>query len=427
MATKQSNGLVELIQNNGRMFTIFVSAFIIVSGIAIIENSNNWWILPSGIVALFIIAFLYMNARVFIKIAVVILLNLFLATAAFQVGSFADETSTGGLVWLSSVLFNFFTTLSLSYLLTSAKGKWGPIGFSSVIGFLVTYIFGVGGINLSLSAVLGTLVAIVSFVIVYLVGNKNKYTNSSMPTNILTDELSNNIVEVFETNGWNATSLKDQDDDSGSVLVWENKAYVLYPVYLDESFTTVETKRTSMLAYQDESVNPWLLNLVFTKIPVWKARNAHINLVLLDVNNNNGKLPRVIGVNVPDSQKKIPVGIIPAKSLLSTDGKILDSVDYEPVGKMSNRQKQKLKKASSKINLNDPSDVITMIDAEMSLYTRDLKPRQAVALSRIGKTEEDVNKDSTKVKKPVLKRKGKKTKKNDDVSGENLEKDDDEN
>jgi len=394
----------ETIKDNGRLFTIFSIAVIVVSGLSIVENRENWWVLIAGIAAVFLVIFLYMNARVFIKIAVVSLLNLFMSTTAFQIGSFADSTGTGGLVWMSSIFFSFFSVLAVSYMVTSSKSRWPIIGVSTVLGFIITYALGIGGLNISLSALFGSIVSILSFVFLYKTGNKNKYLVSEMPTNILTSELDKKIIETFENNGWSATSLKSENEDSGTVLVWDEKCYILYPVYMDESFTSIETKKNVMLGYKDNNVNPWLLNLVFTKLPIWKSRNANINLILLDLNNNNGNSPRVIGVKVPDSKKPIPVGIIPSKSLLeeSISNSTRDSSPTNPK-KISNRQKHIAQKNLHKIDLKDPDDIITMIDAEMSLYTQPIKQKQRIAISRIGKVEEDLDKDSTK----FVKRRGK--------------------
>lgn len=400
--------IFETIKENGRLFTIFSIAVIIISGFSIVENRDNWWFLIAGIAALFLIIFLYLNARIFIKVAVVLTLNIFIAAAAFQVGSFADQAGTGGLVWMSSTLFAFFTMLSVSYVISSGKGRWGAIGAGTFLGFIVSYIFAAGGLNVSLSAIIGVVVSIGVFLLAYKTGNKNKYKVSEMPTNLLTEELSKNIVKVFEENGWQATSLKSDKDDTGTVLTWDDRGYVLYPVYMDEEFTSIETKKKTMLGYKSVNINPWLLNLVQNKLPIWKSRNANLNLILLDMENANGTIPRVIGVNVADSKKPIPVGIIPAYSLSPTESNkpqtFVNNISEtnqkntnknNSATKLSNRQKHKQEKDMYKINLDDPDDVITMIESEMTIYTQSLKPKQKTALSRIGKIEEEISKDRT--------------------------------
>lgn len=358
-----TDSLIEVFQKNGRMLTISLVAIIIIGGISIIENRDSWWILIVGILAIAVIIFLFMNARVFIKIAVVSLLTLFMGTTAFQIGSFVDNLGTGGLVWMASTFFTFFALLAYSYATTSTKSRWSTLGVSIVFGFIATYIFSIGGINTTLSSGIGFVIAAIIFVLIYKTGKKNTFKESEMPQNELNDEISSSAVDLFTKSGWGATSLKDPNKDKGTILVWEDKGYILYPVLLEEAFTSTETKRQAMLSYQENNINPWLLNLVFTKIPVWKSRNANLNLVLLDLNNRNGKKARVVGVNIPDSSKKIPVGIIPAKSLLSG-------------------------------NLKEADNIITMLDSEMAIHTRSLSNKQKIALSRIGKIAEnsdDVN------------------------------------
>lgn len=419
MSLEQNRGFLspifETIKENGRLFTIFSIAVIIISGFSIVENRDNWWFLIAGIVALFLVIFLYLNARILIKVAIVLTLNIFIAAGAFQVGSFTDQSGTGGLVWMSSTLFSFFTMLSISYVLSSGKGRWGAIGAGTVLGFIVSYIFAAGGLNVSLSAIIGVIASVGVFLLAYKTGNKNKYKLSEMPTNLLTEELSKNIVKVFEENGWQATSLKDEKDDTGTILTWDERGYVLYPVYMDEEFTSIETKKKTMLGYKSVNINPWLLNLVQNKLPIWKSRNANLNLILLDMDNVNGSTPRVIGVNVADSKKPIPVGIIPANSLSlnvendsQTDKVVMSKGNQKNSNKKtSNRQKHKQEKDMYKINLSDPDDVITMIESEMTIYTQPLKTKQKEALSRIGKVEEEISKDSTGFK---MRKKSKKNK-----------------
>lgn len=361
--------LIEVFQKNGRILTIAAIAVVLVGGISIIENRDSWWVLVVGILGITITTLLFMNARIFIKIAIVSLINLFMGTTAFQIGSFVDNLGTGGLVWMASTFFTFFALLAYSYATISAKSRWNALGISTVLGFIMTYVFSIGGLNTTIASLVGIIVSSISFFILYKTGKKNSFKKSEMPENLLNSKTERTIIDLFTKSGWNATSLKDKDLDEGTILVWEEKGYILYPISMEESFTSIETKRSSTLSYQDNNINPWLLDLVFSKIPVWKARNAHLNLVLLDLNNRNGKKARVIGVNIPDSSKKIPVGIIPAKSLLSG-------------------------------NLNEADNIITMLDSEMSVHTRDLSTKQKEALSQIGvapekKIEKKNKKDKT--------------------------------
>lgn len=361
--------LIEVFQKNGRILTIAAIAVVLVGGISIIENRDSWWVLVVGILGITITTLLFMNARIFIKIAIVSLINLFMGTTAFQIGSFVDNLGTGGLVWMASTFFTFFALLAYSYATISAKSRWNALGISTVLGFIMTYVFSIGGLNTTIASLVGIIVSSTSFFILYKTGKKNSFKKSEMPENLLNSKIERTIIDLFTKSGWNATSLKDKDLDEGTILVWEEKGYILYPISMEESFTSIETKRSSTLSYQDNNINPWLLDLVFSKIPVWKARNAHLNLVLLDLNNRNGKKARVIGVNIPDSSKKIPVGIIPAKSLLSG-------------------------------NLNEADNIITMLDSEMSVHTRDLSTKQKEALSQIGvapekKIEKKNKKDKT--------------------------------
>lgn len=348
-----ADSIIEVVQKNGRMLTIATIAVVLVGGISIIENRDSWWILVAGIVAIAGTVFLFMNARVVIKILIVSLLNLFMGTTAFQIGSFVDNLGTGGLVWMAATFFTFFALLAYSYATISSKSRWNVLGISTLLGFITTYILSIGGLNTTVSSIAGFVIAAIIFILLYKTGKKNTFKESDMPQNFLDEKLEKSILTLFKKSGWEATSLKNSTNDTGTVLVWDDKGYILYPILMEESFISIETKKTSTLSYQENNINPWLLNLVFSEIPVWKARNANLNLILLDLNNRNGKKARVIGVNIPDSSKKIPVGIIPSKSLLSG-------------------------------NLNEADNVITMIDSEMAVHTRSLSKKQKDAVSGIG-------------------------------------------
>lgn len=351
------DSIIEVFQKNGTILTVSLIAIILIGGISLIENRDSWWVLVGGICMIALTVFLFMNARIVIKIVIVSLMNLFMGTTAFQIGSFVDNLGTGGLVWMAEVLFTFFALLAYSYATTSTKSRWTTLGISTIIGFVGTYILSIGGLNTTISSGIGFAISAIVFVLIYKTGKKNTFKESQMPENYLDEKLNKLILELFKSSEWDATSLKEKDKDQGSIIVWEDKGYVLYPVKLEEAFSRIEERRRTMLGYQENNINPWLLHLVHSEIPVWKSRNANLNLVLLDLNNRNGKKARVIGVNIPDSNKKIPVGIIPAKSLLSG-------------------------------NLKEADNIITMLDAELSVHTRTLSDKQKSAMSRIGKTND---------------------------------------
>lgn len=116
------------------------------------------------------------------------------------------------------------------------------------------------------------------------------------------------------------------------------------------------------LAHRGVSINTWLLNMANRRLPLWRARNAPIMLVLLDSNSENGIKPQVIGVAMPDTLKKMPVGVYPAKGLLSSAPKkskaVFSDIDTsygEFVGELSDKHL----KAMSEIGLTNESEYIT--------------------------------------------------------------------
>ena len=165
-----AESFIEVLQKNGRLLTIATIAVVLVGGISIIENRDSWWILVAGIITIAGSILLFINARVFIKVIIVSLLNLFMGTTAFQIGSFVDNLGTGGLVWMASTFFTFFALLAYSYATISSKSRWNILGISTVLGFIATYILSIGGLNTTLSSIIGFVVAAVFFVIRYKTG-----------------------------------------------------------------------------------------------------------------------------------------------------------------------------------------------------------------------------------------------------------------
>lgn len=364
------NDFMEVLNNNANLITVSAVALIVISGISIINNPANWFVPVISVLVLISLLFLFMNHRVFIKATVVFLMNIFFASIAFQTGMLLDAYHGGGFLWMSQILFSLFALLSYSYLTISGRSRWGTLAVSTITTFATTYIFGISGLGMPWSTLIGLIVGVVFFVFFYKYTGKTRYKKNTMPLNTVSKKLSVDLVKNFEELGWNATFIKtnNKKDDKndllhGNFLVWKDKAYVLYPVVMDRAFSDVGYK-TRKIGYKGKNINPWLINIFFKSIPLWKSKGADIGLVLLDMRAENGKDNKVIGASLPDTKKKLPIGIFPTKDIAG--------------------------------NIKKVDDLITSLDAEMSIYVDNLTDKQKKSIARIGIIDEEDEKMTEK-------------------------------
>lgn len=344
--------LKDTFQSNGTLFTVAAIILILVSGVSIADNKDNWWWLALSFAGFFFMVFLFINARVVIKASVVSLLTLFISAGAFQLGTFLDPHGLAGLVWMGQVLFLFFGPLSLSYLSGSGRSRWSLLGTTQILTAMLTYTLLLVIVAPTTSILAGLIFGSVFFVTFYKFFGKTRFKSDNVPENVTTDKLSADLIESFEKKSWFARAFPF-GKNPGGVLVWKDKAYLLLPVRMDEPFTNTGG-RFPQLTYKRQKLNPWLLSILFGQIPSWRSRGADITLVLLDTTGKNGS-SKIIGVGIPDTKKKIPVGVIPVAK-----------------------------------NLNNASLIIKELEENLDEFKVELSSKQKVALSRFGQ-------DSTKI------------------------------
>lgn len=353
------DSIIEVLKTNGTLLTGIAVALIILTGLTLVNSPEQWWIIGAAVLLFGAIIFLFMNARVVIKIFVVSIINILMASESFKFGSAFDQYGIGGLIWMCGTFFTFFILIAYSYLTNSGASRWGSIGVSSVFGYVSTFLLSmVFELDVKISTCIGVIISGLIFTYLYKGTRKTRYSKSRMPANVFDEKIEEKLVKSAEESGWNITPLPHKKDPtSGGFLIWDERAYYLYPIDMDSPFSNIGRK-TFRLGYSKKDINPWLLNLAFKEPPLWRSRGANINVVLLDMNSKNGLDHKIIGVSLPDSKKKLPIGIFPSK-IIKTE-------------------------KDSKI-----SALFDKIDLEMSPFTNDLNEKQKAALGRINKTEED--------------------------------------
>lgn len=345
--------LKETLKANGRLLTIFGVAAIVIGGVTLVQYPQNWWIALLAVTGFFAALFLFINARAVIKMAVTVLLTLVLAGISFNLGSLVDPLGVGAFIWLFGHIIVFFLTLSVSYFLPSGQSRWTTISLTEIIYFSGTWLLIALTETVTAPAAVDILIAVGVFVLIYTFGSKSRFAAKRMPKTFDEPGLQDRMVKAADYADLKIHKLEAKEDSS--YLVWNERAYILHPVVMEQAFGFVG-KRKPKLSYQGKSINAWLRYLSFTKSPYFKSRGAETMLVLIDVNNANGKESKTIGVTLPDSKALIPVGIIAGKLLKSDD-----------------------EKALQKALLN--------LDVQFQEFVKDLTPKQKEALDKFGITE----------------------------------------
>ena len=310
---KQSDfytSLQEVVYTNSNLLVAFTAVLILVSGISVIDNPSRWWVPVLSLITLMTTVFMFMNFRVVIKGTVAIVMTAMLSSFAFTGGSLADPYGLGGVIWMGLVWALLFACLAWSYARQSGRSRWAVVMVTQMTSFLVSYSLVLSSVSVAISSVIGAVVGLFMFVIVYSVMGRNHFRAKNVPSNFMDDKLAATLVDSADFIGWNS-ALMPEEDDKGSVLVWnEDHAYMIHPVLMSSPFGTIGRK-SQRLSYNRKSITPWLNHLVYNKVPVWRSRGADITVILLDLNRRNGDKIRVISQPVPDSKKVIPVVIAP--------------------------------------------------------------------------------------------------------------------
>lgn len=350
-----TNSFTPVLQKNANLFTFFAIAVIIVAGLGMVNGKTTWWLSAGAVLIIALIVFVFFNARVLVKAAIASLVALFTANFALSGGVFLSPESSVGLVWMTAQLFFFFAVVGVSYLTTGSRSRWTGASYALIFNLIMTSAF-IESMNSNLAIGLGMACGLALFMGYYRAGIWKAGRSSSAPANEISTSIDEALALHAEREGWEIRKMhkvnRIRKTDTIDYLVWNGQhAYVLHPVRLESKFSISPSRKSTKLVHRGMSINPWLLWLINKRIPLWRARNANIMLVLLDVSNMNGTTPETIGVSLPDTPKKLPVGIFPAKNMLAQRKKI---------------------------------GVLSAIDRKYGVYLRDLTEKQKQAMSEIG-------------------------------------------
>lgn len=95
--------LATVMKTNSTMLTGFAAVLIMVSGVAVVDHTERWWVPVVSLTVFSLVVFLFMNFRVIIKAIGSTVATVMLSSFAFTGGSLADRFGLGGLVWVGMI------------------------------------------------------------------------------------------------------------------------------------------------------------------------------------------------------------------------------------------------------------------------------------------------------------------------------------
>lgn len=308
-------GLFEVISENQNFVTIFMVSFLLLTGYVLVNNPTQAWIPAVFSVVVFGLVLLFLKARIVIKVIGTVFILLVVSSSVYQVGFFLNPFSTGGILWFLSFYIGFFLSLSYSYFRVKGTSRWNALLISILSGAIFSYIASILTLNPTIAAIVNLVVFISVFFLTYNKGRNSRYAQRRMPVNVVNEDLTKKLLDEANKADWLFTSSVKGNE--GHYLAWNKKAFMLYPIFMDEPFKPIQKGKQIGLGYKGKSINPWMIDLVFNKTPLLTRKGTEIMLVLLDMDNKNGKEAKTILVQIPDSKKTIPVGVMPAGQLFS--------------------------------------------------------------------------------------------------------------
>lgn len=357
--------LGEMISRNSIVLTGFLAAGILFTGYTLIETPGSWYVPIVALSVILVLFLTFVEARGFFKQVGAGIVTLLASAFSFLMGSIASTASSAALIWFAVYWILFFGGAALSYAIVRGRSRWGAIMLAEFVAFAAGYIGLFSSLSVYIAALCSGLTGLTAFVLSYYFSGKSRFSTKNMPVNVTTEEITENVLSAADASDWYARSSINSKTDEAHYLTWDDKAYLLVPISMEESFSIVGNRWSSGLGYMGRSINPWLVDMIYNKTPFWFSRGAPVMVVLLDLWNKNGTNPRVIAASIPDSRHRVPVGVIPAKSLLSDTGKsdgILEKIEDE-FGKYTRELTEKQKNSLVSLVSKDDSSANYLSEA----------------------------------------------------------------
>lgn len=152
----------DVIRDNSWVLTIAVAVLLIGETAMLVEYPSYWWVVPSIVVGLTLLAIIWSNARVLIKAVVAIIVLAVETTLSFLSGTALTSTVDGGTMWAVLMITGWMVGLAVTYFIPIQHSRWTSVGFGSVIGFALSYaLMTFGALACGLGAFASTIIATV--------------------------------------------------------------------------------------------------------------------------------------------------------------------------------------------------------------------------------------------------------------------------
>lgn len=324
-----------LFARNSMLLTGLLAAFIIFMGYTLIETPGSWYIPIIVLGVALVLLLVFVEARSVLKLVGATIMTIFASGISFLMAGLADPYTSAPLLWFASYWVVFFGAAASSYMVVKGRSRWGAITLAEFCAFASGYIALFSSIRIIIAAITSTVVGIVVFFVAYHLNRRSRYRAKNMPVNVTDPVVTRKILDSADAGDWLARSYENSKTDEAHYLVWNKRAYLILPVYMDQPFSIVGSRWSSGLGYKGRPINPWLVDLIYNRTPFWTSRSAPIMIVLLDLFNANGHKPRTIAASLPDTKHRAPVGVMPIGSLKNNSDDILKRIDDE-FGKHTN-------------------------------------------------------------------------------------------
>lgn len=332
------------LEKNLKLLTIGAVATIVLAGSFYSQAPKMTWLPVMWFAAGTVLLFVFQTFPGFSKAIISIVVTTTLSSLAITSGLAFDPYSGANIAWAFSLWAGWAVSLTWSFMIISSVSRWTALTVSGVATYIAGAMFASVLISLQ-AAVYATIpVSVTLFWVTYRLLPKARILGGKTPINLFKPEVTERLSLDAANHDWSFATIKEPTlldrvlrryPKRGGYLMWDEKAYYVYPVYLRQQLQRLtQTTRFKKLPtsqnyweYQGRDITPWLLDIAANHAPIFKVGGADIGVILLDVRNINRREPEVMEVPLPDSQRVIQVAIVPAGNLFSTkeNGSVIGS------------------------------------------------------------------------------------------------------
>ena len=322
------------LEKNLKLLTVGAVATIVLVGAFYSQAPHMTWVPLMWFAGAVALLFVFQTFPGFSKAIISIVVMTTLSSLAIATGLAFDPYSGANIAWAFALWAGWAISLTWSFMKISSVSRWTSLTVAGIATYIVGAMVASAFISLQ-AAVYATIpVSVLLFWVTYRLLPKARILGGKTPINLFKPEVTEQLSLDAANHDWSFTTIKEPTlldrvlrryPKKGGYLMWDDKAYYVYPIYLQQQLQRLtKTTRFKKLPtdknyweYQGRDITPWLLDIAANHAPIFKVGGADIGVILLDVRNINRREPEIMEVPLPDSQRKIQVAIVPAGNLFS--------------------------------------------------------------------------------------------------------------